>query len=118
MAAIGLSPGEVADANRATVRTLAYQHKGQHCGYTPDSTSTSFDKKNVRNGLYHIWAPIHFFAKIDASKKIVNPEVAKFLGYFTGEVEAPSNIDILDLEIRSGERAALRDERVARERPR
>jgi ABC-type phosphate transport system substrate-binding protein len=101
-AAIGLVSGEVADANRATVRTLAYQHKGQRCGFTPDSTVTSFDKKNVRNGLYHIWAPIHFFARIDAAKKITNPEVAKFLGYFTGDVQAPANVDILSLEIKSG----------------
>ncbi len=101
-AAIGLVSGEVADANRATVRTLAYQHKGQRCGFTPDSTASSFDKKNVRNGLYHIWAPIHFFARVDAQKKITNPDVAKLLGYFTGEVEAPANVDILALEIKSG----------------
>ncbi len=101
-AAIGLVSGEVADANRATVRTLAYQHKGQRCGFTPDSTVTSFDKKNVRNGQYDIWAPIHFFAKIDVQKKIVNPEVAKFVGYFTGEVEAPVNLDMLQIEIKSG----------------
>ena len=101
-AAIGLVSGEVADANRATIRNLAYQHKGQRCGFTPDSTATSFDKKNVRNGQYHIWAPIHFFARIDLQKRIANPEVAKFLGYFTGEVEAPSNVDILALEIKSG----------------
>ncbi|MEA2748946.1 MAG: hypothetical protein QOI41_3089 [Myxococcales bacterium] len=101
-AAIGLVSGEVADANRATVRTLAYQHKNQHCGFTPDSTPTAFDKKNVREGRYHIWAPLHFFAKIDAQKKIVNPEVAKLLGYFTGEVDAPSNVDMLSIEISSG----------------
>jgi hypothetical protein len=101
-AAIGLVSGEVADANRATIRTLAYQHKGQRCGFTPDSTVTSFDKKNVRNGQYHIWAPIHFFAKVDAQKKIVNPEVAKFIGYFSGEVDAPANIDMLSIEIKSG----------------
>ncbi|MDB4938047.1 MAG: hypothetical protein JWP87_5019 [Labilithrix sp.] len=101
-AAIGLVSGEVADANRLTVRTLAYQHKGQRCGFTPDSTVNAYDKKNVRNGQYFIWAPIHFFAKIDAQKKPVNPEVAKFLGYFTGEVEAPANIDMLTIEIKSG----------------
>jgi hypothetical protein len=101
-AAIGLVSGEVADANRATVRTLAYQHKGQRCGFTPDSTATAFDKKNVRNGQYEIWAPIHFFARIDVQKKIVNPEVAKFIGYFTGAVDAPAGVDMLTIEIKSG----------------
>jgi hypothetical protein len=101
-AAIGLVSGEVADANRATVRTLAYQHKGQRCGFTPDSTANTFDKKNVRNGQYHIWAPLHFFAKVDSQGKIVNPGVAKLLGYFTGDVEPPANVDILAIEIKSG----------------
>ncbi|MDB4946597.1 MAG: hypothetical protein JWP97_6131 [Labilithrix sp.] len=101
-AALGLVSGEVADAARASVRTLAYQHKGQRCGFLPDSSSTSFDKKNVRTGQYHIWAPIHFFARVDAAKKIVDPNVASFIGLFTGEVTPPSNIDILALEIKSG----------------
>jgi hypothetical protein len=101
-AAIGLVSGEIADASRSTVRTLAYQHKGQRCGFTPDSTATSYDKKNVRNGQYHIWAPLHFFAKVDAQGKIVNPDVAKLLGYFTGDVEAPANVDMLSIEIKSG----------------
>jgi hypothetical protein len=101
-AAIGLVSGELADANRATIRTLAYQHKGQRCGFGPDSTPTAFDKKNVRNGQYHIWAPIHFFAKVDAQKKIVNPEVAKLVGYFTGEADPPANVDLLSIEIKSG----------------
>lgn len=101
-AAIGLVSGEVADANRATIRTLAYQHKNQRCGFTPDSTATAFDKKNVRNGQYDIWAPIHFYARIDAQKKIVNPAVASFIGYFTGEVDAPVNVDMLNIEIKSG----------------
>ncbi len=41
------------------LRELAYQHKGQNCGYLPDSTSSSFDKHNVRTGLYAIWGPVH-----------------------------------------------------------
>ena len=38
------------------LRELAYQHKGQNCGYLPDSTSSSFDKRDVRTGLYAISA--------------------------------------------------------------
>jgi ABC-type phosphate transport system substrate-binding protein len=101
-AAIGLVSGELADANRATVRTLAYQHKGQRCGFLPDSTTTAFDKKNVRNGLYHIWAPLHFFAKVDGQKKIVKPEVAKYIGLFTGEAAAPASFNVLETEIKAG----------------
>lgn len=101
-AALGLVSGEVADANRATIQTLAYQHTGQRCGFLPDSTSTSFDKRNVRSGRYHIWSPLHFFAKVDAQKKIVHPDVARFVGYFTGEVEPPANVNMLEIESKAG----------------
>jgi hypothetical protein len=43
-----------------TVKTLAFQAKGQTCGYLPDSTASSFDKINVREGRYDIWGPLHF----------------------------------------------------------
>lgn len=102
-AAIGLVSGEVADANRASVRVLAYQHAGQRCGYLPDSSATAFDKKNVRDGTYHLWAPIHFFAKIDPNtKKATNTNVAKFVGLFTGEVAPPANLNVIEAEIKSG----------------
>lgn len=72
-----LSTGQT-DANRDTMKVLAYQHKGQSCGYYPDSTSTSFDKINVREGRYAIWGPLHYFTNVDGSGAPVsaagNPE--------------------------------------------
>ena len=100
-AAIGLVSGEVADASRDTVKVLAYQHTGQRCGFWPDSTATSFDKRSVRNGQYWLWAPVHFFAKVDAQKKIVNPAVAELIGLFTGDTVLP-NVDMLAIETKSG----------------
>lgn len=60
-AGIGFVSADVADANRASVHTLAWKQTGQTVAYWPDSTSTSFDKANVRNGQYELWNPIHFF---------------------------------------------------------
>jgi hypothetical protein len=100
-AAIGLVSGEVADASRETVKVLAYQHTGQRCGFWPDSTATSFDKRSIRNGQYWLWAPVHFFAKVDAQKKIVKPAVAEFVGLFTGDTTLP-NVDMLAIETKSG----------------
>ena len=99
-AALGLISGEVADANRSSIRILAYQHKGQRCGFLPDSSITSFDKKNVRNGQYQIWGPVHFFTKVDAAKKIIDPSIATFLGLFSGTTTVDA-IDPVDLEIQS-----------------
>jgi hypothetical protein len=42
-------------------RYLAYQHYHQNCGYLPDSTPTVYDKRNVRDGHYAVWGPLHVF---------------------------------------------------------
>lgn len=100
-AAIGLVGGEVADASRTSVRTLAYQHKDQSCGYLPDSTASSLDKRSVRTGQYFIWAPQHFFAKVDAGGAITSPGAKKLIGYFTGAEQAPAGVDIDELSIKA-----------------
>ncbi|HZS40236.1 MAG TPA: hypothetical protein VFF06_25570 [Polyangia bacterium] len=60
--AIGVLSSDFADRARANLRVLAFQETGQSCGFLPDSSSTSFDKANVRDGHYPIWGPIHLFA--------------------------------------------------------
>jgi hypothetical protein len=87
-ASAGLSyvSSDAADAARATVKTLAYQHKGQVCGYLPDSTSTSFDKKNVRDGHYWLWGAQNFYGFQDATTKAwTNPNVGKLIDLVTGK---------------------------------
>jgi hypothetical protein len=70
-AALGIMAAEDVDAYRLSkvtvdggvapdiLRELAYQHKGQLCGYLPDSAPDLFDKRNVRDGHYAIWGPVH-----------------------------------------------------------
>lgn len=101
-AAIGFVSGENADANRSTVRTLAFQHTGQRCGYWPDSTATSFDKRSVRDGLYWLWTTTHFFARTDTAGAIRAAGARTLIGYFTGAVPTPSSVNLLDLEIANG----------------
>jgi hypothetical protein len=93
--AIGFASSEVADKNRAKVRTLAHQHTGQTCGYWPDSTADSFDKANVRSGQYFLWSNVHFFARVDAKNTIVDPNVGRIIGIFTGTVAPPGAVDAL-----------------------
>jgi len=100
--AIGFASSEVVDANRDVINILAYQHTGQSCGYYPDSTANARDKRNVRTGQYHIWAPGHFFAKVGADGKITNPDLAKVIGYYTGETPGPDGVDTLNLSIKAG----------------
>ena len=101
-AALGLVSGELADANRSTVRALAFQAKGQSCGYFADSTETAFDKKYVRDGHYAIWSPLHFFTHVGGDGKPSNANVARFFNLFTAATPDPEGIDILAAEIKSG----------------
>jgi hypothetical protein len=55
--AIGILGAEVYDGRRGTLKALAFQARGQYAAYWPDSTPTSFDKRNVRDGHYTVWSP-------------------------------------------------------------
>jgi hypothetical protein len=101
-AAIGFVSGENADANRETVRTLAYQHKDQTCGYWPDSTPSKFDKRNVRNGQYFLWGSTHLFAKVNGSDEIEDANARRLIGYLSGKLTPPSDVNVLDITIANG----------------
>jgi len=100
-ASLGILATDVTDKNRDKVRTLAYQHYGQTCGYLPDSDVTSFDKQNVRDGHYMIWGPLHLLAEADASNVPVNADAKVVIDYLTGAV-VPTTFDLIALEATSG----------------
>lgn len=98
---IGFASGEVADANRANVRTLAWQHVGQNAGYWPDSTATAFDKINVRTGRYYLWGAVNFFGRAGSTAgSFADANVGAFLGYLDG-ASTPAGVEksISDLAI-------------------
>jgi hypothetical protein len=96
-ATLGFVSTEVADQNRATVRTLAYQHYDQTCGYWPDSTAVAFDKRNVRDGHYFLWSAYHFYAPVDGTGRIIDPETRRFIGYFTGSEPLPPQLPLTEI---------------------
>jgi len=68
-----------------TAKALFFQGIGQSCGYLPDSTATSFDKINVREGRYDIWGPLHFMTNVEANGQPTGTHaasVATVLNYF------------------------------------
>ncbi len=81
-ATFGILASDLLDANRTTIKGLAYQAKGQLCGYLPDSSATTFDKINVREGRYAIWGPLHLVAVGDANGP-TNANVAAVVNAFT-----------------------------------
>jgi hypothetical protein len=94
---IGPTSADQADEQdgRANLRTLAYQHYGQNCGYLPDSTIGSFDKRNVRDGHYALWAPYHFYTRGRAGRT-TDPRIANVVSYFSGAKPLPNrNTDLI-----------------------
>jgi hypothetical protein len=97
--AIGILADTNIDATTAShINVLAYQDDGQSCGYYPDSTPTSHDKANVRDGHYALWGPIHFFAYVDANGVPTNPNVERLISYMIGTSVAPGGVDLIQIE--------------------
>jgi ABC-type phosphate transport system substrate-binding protein len=98
---LGIIVADAADANRDTINELAYQHYDQDCGYWADSDPLSFDKKNVRDGHYAIWGPLHILSKLDAQGYPLNVAAKHVVGYITGTEDPPGGLDIIQLEAQS-----------------
>jgi len=62
---IGILSTDVADAERANLRILAFQAREQTCAFYPDSSVNAQDKQNVRDGHYALWGPTHLLANIE-----------------------------------------------------
>lgn len=99
--AIGILASEVAIANELLVEVLAYQDKDQTCGYYMDSTPSSRDKANVRDGHYPIWGPFHVLTKVDPGGNPVNPAANDIKAYAIGTKD-PANIDLVKVLATAG----------------
>ena len=91
-ATLGYASGSAVAAKADQVKTLAYQHYGQSCGYLPDSSPTAVDKLNVRTGQYYLWTPGHFYARLNEDGEIADPLVKDLITWFAGTAEAPFDI--------------------------
>lgn len=60
---IGISSAEIVDTNRDVMKTLAYKHYGQSVAFYPDSDAGTLDRRNVRDGHYFLWMPLHVLAR-------------------------------------------------------
>lgn len=95
--ALGITSADVADEadSRANLRTLAYQHFGQSCAFTPDSSLGSSDKRNVRDGHYELWSPFHFYTR-GQNGRTQDPFVAEIVSYLKGARPLPNrNTDFI-----------------------
>jgi hypothetical protein len=89
-AAIGILGAEVYDANRATMKALAYRAKGQYAAYYPDSSSSSRDKKNVRDGHYTVWSPTIWMDTVDGTGAPVKASARYVVDLIAGKTVTPA----------------------------
>jgi len=101
---LGYVSGSAADAKRSAIKTLAYQHYGQSCGVYPDSSAAAFDKINVRSGKYYLWAPGHYFTKVDGAGKPLDAQVENLLGWFSAKAKPDgTNVNPFEQTILAGD---------------
>lgn len=100
---IGYTSGSAADQGGSSIKTLAFEAKGQISGFWPDSRPGAADKINVRTGQYDLWTPGHFFTKVDGSGNPVNADVANLIHWYDGTVKPPTGVDVVGLTIDSGD---------------
>ena len=90
-AAIGILGAEVYDANRTTMKALAFRAKGQYAAYYPDSSSSSRDKKNIRDGHYTVWSPTIWMDSINATSGApVKPDARYVIDLIAGKTVTPA----------------------------
>ena len=93
---IGILASDVADSNRMYLKPLAFQDVGQSCGWYPDSTPTSEDKANVRDGHYPIWGPSHLIAYADSNGNATNPAVKTLIDAMNGRnTQVNATLDVI-----------------------
>jgi hypothetical protein len=89
-AAIGILGAEVYDADRSFLTELAFRAKDQYAAYFADSTSTSRDKQNVRDGHYTVWSPTVWMDNIDGSGNPVKPDARYVVDLIAGHDVTPT----------------------------
>jgi hypothetical protein len=88
--AIGILGVDVYDANRATLKMLAYRAYQQNYAYWPDDSATAFDKRNVRDGHYTIWSPTQYVAAVDANNVPTDPNAKYWVDLVLGDTPSPA----------------------------
>lgn len=76
-ATLGILGTELFDQRRADIKLLAFKTFGQRFAYFPDSTSTRFDKQNVRDGHYLPWSPTPYIATVTPGTKTITDANAR-----------------------------------------
>lgn len=111
--ALGILGSEVYDGYRTTLRALAFRAYKQTRGFWPDSTQSSFDKQNVRDGHYHMWSYTHWLQRTDAQGRPRKALAQRVVELLVGSAVPPPRFEPLEATVKVGlvPRCAMRVER-------
>ncbi|MGZ3439648.1 MAG: hypothetical protein ACXVDD_09030, partial [Polyangia bacterium] len=99
----GILGVEVYDPARAMVHALAFRAFKQLKSYWPDSSPTTFDKKNVRDGHYPLWSYVEYLAPQAAGGGALNPAAQTIIDMLAGNaVTTNPPFEPLDLVVTAG----------------
>jgi ABC-type phosphate transport system substrate-binding protein len=107
-AAIGILGADYIDSRnlRAQIRALAFQDTHQACAVTPDSSETAKDKRNVRDGHYPVWGPLHLMYHINAkgepASTTIREPLLDMVGYLSGTKPLPNGVSLFDVYALNG----------------
>jgi len=82
---------------RVSLRVLAFQAEGQHCAFHPDSAEGKLDKRNVRDGHYALWGPIHVYSRLNPQTNVAN--VVNYLSLEQAPASADKDADETMMEL-------------------
>ena len=75
---------------RSKVKELAFAAYGQKYAYYPDSTKTSYDKKNLREGRYAGLGYAHFIVPVDGTGTPTSAKAKYIVDLLTGGTVSPT----------------------------
>ena len=99
--AIGFIGADAYDPQRASLNSLAFAGFGQTKAYYSDSSASTADRRNVRDGHYVIWGYEHMIATVNSTGAFTNPKAESFIGWINGTKTDPS-FDAVQIEGAAG----------------
>ena len=99
-ATIGILGADFYDQHRDTLTALAFQAYHQRGAFYADSTATSFDKRNLRNGHYLNWGYLHMITHVDGTGVPNTAASKRFVDWVTGNTTSTAApFDITNITI-------------------
>jgi hypothetical protein len=108
---IGMLGSDVYDLNRAKLNALAFRGYGQDFAWAPD-VDGGFEKRNVRQGRYVVFASLHFLVVTNADGQALTSGGQTMLDIADGKTGLPIDLDALSIAVHLVPQCAMQVQRA------